>query len=557
MATKEILFGSEAKEALLIGVNKICDAVKVSLGVKGNTVAMGSKNYHDLTKDGYTITKYVNLEKDSEAIGANIIKEVAAKTVNEAGDNTTTAMVFAQAIINEGFRVIDAGSNPMSVTKGINKAVESVVNYLKEISIPIQADSPKLLQIATISANNDLEIGKYVSELVSKTGVAGVARIDESQTNETYIKFVEGLELKAGYMHPIYINNEETMSVQYDNPLILLSEEKISTEKEAIKIMTAIANMDNPRPLIIILPHLEDTALAFFFANRQRKNMPICIIRAEGYGENQKDVLHDLQAVLGGKIISDMNGFRAIDTTATYFGTCDKILVTSLNTTIIGGGGDKQILTDRIEYVRKEVANAKNDYDRNNKQERLARLEGKVGIIYVGANSDSERAEKKARVDDSIRSSQAALLEGIVAGGGVVGIRCINVLKGLKLENKDEQLGVNIIIKALEAPYLQMRSNAGFKDDNNLFKMFHVKQSKKYRTKNADISIIKELTGNFGYNFKTDVYEDLVESGVIDAKKAFRCAFQNAASVAGTLLTCNCLVVQEDEKPNYPMPQMR
>lgn len=554
MATKEILFDSEAKEALLIGVNKICNAVKVSLGVKGNTVAMGSKNYHDLTKDGYTITKYVNLEKDSEAIGANMIKEVAAKTVNEAGDNTTTAMVFAQAILNRGFKVIGNGSNPMSVAKGIDIAVENAVNYLKEISIPIKADSPKLLQIATISANNDSEIGKHVSDLVSKTGVSGVARIDESQTDETYIKFVEGLELKAGYMHPIYINNEENMSVQYDNPLILLSEEKISTEKEAIKIMTAVANMEKPRPLIIILPHLEDTALAFFYANRQRKNMPICIIRAEGYGENQKDVLHDLNAIFGGKIISDMDGIRAIDTNESYFGTCDKILVTSLNTTMLGGGGDKKVVEDRIEYVRKEVTNAKNEHDRNNKQERLARLEGKVGIIYVGANSDSERAEKKARVDDSIRSSQAALLEGIVVGGGVVGIRCIEVLKKLKLENKDEQLGVNIIIKALEAPYLQMRANAGFKDKNWFVKLL---QNHKSKRKNADISIIKQLTRNYGYNFKTDVYEDLVESGVIDATKAFRCAFQNSASVAKTLLTCNCLVVQEDEKQNYPMPQMR
>jgi chaperonin GroEL len=554
MPTKEILFNEDSKKALLTGVNKICNAVKVSLGVKGNTVAMGNQHYHDLTKDGFTIAKWVQLSDPSEAIGANIIKEVARNTVNEAGDNTTTAMVLAQAIINEGFKLIRKGANPMAVTKGINLAVSKAVDYVKSISIPIEPNSSQLTEIATISANNDKEIGAKVAELISKTGANGVARIDESQTNETYIRFVEGLELKEGYMHPVYINNEETMSAQYEKPLFLLSNEKITTDKEAIRIMTTVANMQNPRPIIIILPAIEDTALAFFFANRQKKNMPICIIRAEGYGENQKDILSDLSAVLGGKIINDMASNRAIDVDESYFGSCDKILVTSTNTTILGGGGDKQKVADRIEYVKKEVANAKNDYDRQMKEERLARLEGKVGIIYVGAKSESEMAEKKARVDDSIRSAQAALLEGIMSGGGVAGIRCATELRKLKMENKDEQLGVNIIIKALEAPYLQMRANAGFEDKKSFFGLF--KKRDKY--KNADISAIYELPLRGGYNFRTDKYEDLVESGVIDATKAFRSALQNASSVAATLLTCNCLIVQEDAPSQYPqIPQMR
>jgi len=552
MKTKEILFGEDATNAILAGVNKICDAVKVSLGVKGNTVAMGTNSYHDLTKDGYTISKYVNLSDPREAWAANVIKEVASNTVDEAGDNTTTAMVLAQAIINEGFRLIKNGSNPISITKGINKAVDAVVAKVKDIALPIKPNSEQLLQIATISANNDLEIGKHVAKLISQTGANGAARIDESQNGETYIKLVEGLELNTGWTNKLYITNQDTFSVQYENPLILLSTEKISTLEEAKKILSVrldIANktQTNP-PIILITPMIEDEPLMFFLANRTQRGLPICIIKADGYGETQKDILEDLQSVLGGKLISDVNSIRAIDTKVDYFGTCDKILVTSTNTTILGGGGDKKLVSDRIEFVRKDLANSTNDFDKKAKEQRLARLEGKVGVIYVGATSESELKEKKDRVDDSIRSSQAALLEGIVAGGGVTGIRCIPTLEKIPYDNKDEKLGISIIAKALEAPYLQMRANAGFEDKKGLAKLFQTNDS---LVKNADISAIKALPLNGGYNFKIDKYENLVESGVIDAAKAFRCALQNAASVASTLLTCKCVVVQEDIQLAY------
>lgn len=548
MPTKEILFGSAAKKALLEGVNKQCNAVKTSLGVKGNTVAMGSTAYYDLTKDGYTISKWVQLSDPAEAIGANMIKEVAKNTVNEAGDNTTTAMVLAQAIINEGFKVIGKGANPVSVTKGINLAVSKAVEYVKSISMKIEPSSKKLIEIATISANNDTEIGGKVAALVSRTGTTGIARISESQTNETYLDFVDGIELKEGYTNKKWINHEESLTVQYDNPLILLSHEKINTYQEVVKILTVVGSMAVPPPLIIILPAIEDTALAFLISNRVQRNLPVCVIRAESYGDNQRDIIEDLSVIFGGKIISDNDSSRAIDTNASYFGTCEKILVTSVNTTILGGGGDSKKVSERIEYVRKEVANSKNEYDKQNKDERLARLEGKVGIIYVGAKSDSEMAEKKARVDDSIRSAQAALLEGVVSGGGVTGIRCATELRRtLDLKNKDEQLGVSIIIKALEAPYLQMRTNAGFEDKTGIPLFIDKLFNKNRAFKNASIETVYDLPLRGGYNFKTDQYEDLVESGVIDATKAFRCALQNAASVAATLLTCNCLIVQEDE----------
>lgn len=538
MATKKILFGEEARKAIQKGVNIVGDAVKVTLGFNGRSVVIGRKRGSVITKDGYTITKEIYLTDEVEQIGADIIKRVAFKTVKEAGDNTTTSTILAQEIFNGGLEIIGKkhegrSVNSVSVKKGIDKAVLLVVEKLKSLAQKIDINSPKLKQIATISANNDESIGKIVAEAFQKTGLEGVITIDESNTGETYLKVVEGLNFEKGYISPYFMTDQSTLACQLDNPYILISEGKISTLKQIHKITEEVLKKN--RSLVIIAEDIEGEALHTLIATRMKGNAPICAIKAPGFGDNQKDTLRDIASVIGASIANDESGLRLDTLTIEHLGQAEKILITREETTIVGGKGKKHNIEERTNFIRKsiELCSPDNPYEKIQLEQRLAKLTGGVAILYVGAPTDVELSELKDRYDDAIRATRCALEEGIVAGGGVALIRCIDSLNNISCKSSDEHSGVDLIKKILEAPFNQMASNAG------------IEMTAK--------DIIK-LEGNFGYNFKTDNIEDLVESGVIDPVKSIRISLINAASVSSTLITSEAVLVQVDDAS---IPQMR
>lgn len=532
--TEDIQYGEAARESLKKGVDAVANAVKESLGVKGRNVVLGSRMGSRITKDGYSIARAIDLKDPVQCIGANIVKEVSFKTVKEAGDGTTTAMILAQAIVHEGFKNVTAGSNPMDLKRGIDKAVKSVVEHIKEYSTLIDVNSPKLEQIATISANNDNEIGKLVADVVAKTGKDGVVSIDDSKSVDTYIDVIEGLQFNVGYTSPYFINDAATLSCQLLNPAILVSQGKISTKKQIFNILEQAAKV--PKPLLIIAEEVEGEALHLLIHHKVKSQHQICVVKAPLFGDAKKDALSDIAVCVGTKVVNDETGLRSETLKLDFLGGCEKVLITKDETTILGGFGTDEDIQKRIEHVRTELDLASNDYERGVIEKRLAKLIGGIGVIYIGMASEVEMNEKRDRVDDALRASKCAIQEGIAPGGGVSLIRCIPLLNELKYDNEDERAGIRIIQKAIESPFIQMCKNAGLENK-------------------VSIRDIEEKGLNFGYNFKTDKIEDLVEAGVVDPSLVIRVALMNAASMAGTLITSEALIVRAED-PNPMLNQM-
>jgi len=534
MGTRSILYNEEARKAIKNGVDKVANAVKVTLGAKGRTVIVGHKYGSKITKDGISVARAINLEDEIEAIGANIIKEVSQNTVAQAGDGTTSAMIIAQAILHEGFKLSAAGHNTTELKSGIDKAVKAVVEQLKVISTPVDVDSDKLKQISIISANNDEEIGSKIAEAYKLTGKDGIISIDDSTTGETYIKSVEGMQFERGYISPFFVNDESTLSVQFEKPYILVCAGKISTGKEILPIFGQVVKSNNA-PFLIIAEDVVDEALGIILTNRIKGPYPICVIKSPGFGDNQIETLRDICALTGATLVNDETGVRLDTLTLEQLGKSDKVLVTKDETTIVGGAGDKNGIEARKDFIRKSIEQSPDEREQNLFRNRLAKLSGGIAILYVGASSEVELGEKKDRCDDALRATGAALEEGIVPGGGIALIRCDSILENLPFDNDGEREGIKLIRRVLSAPFRQMVENSGL---------------------DINISNILSLSQNFGYNFKTDKVEDLVESGVVDPTKVVRVALVNAASVSGVLLTSESLIVNVDD-PNQIMPQFK
>lgn len=524
--TKEILFNEEARSALKAGIDKVSDVVKLTLGAKGRNVVIGQRIGTRVTKDGVSVCSSINLKDEKEGIGANLIKNVAKKTVKEAGDGTTTAAILAQAICHEGFKMIAAGSNPMGIKKGIEKATYFVVEHIKSISENIDVNSPKLNQIATISANNDPEIGSLVSSVISKTGKDGVVSIDDSKTSETYIDVVEGLQFESGYISPYFINDASTISCLLLEPYILVSHGKLSTKKQIFSIFEKVIKAN--KPFLVIAEDVEGEALHILIHHKIKTAFPVCVVKAPLFGDMKKDALKDIATCVGANIVNDETGLRSDLMTLEHLGKSEKVLITKDETTILGGFGDQQDIDKRIEFVRKELEIANSDYERNIIEKRLAKLTGGIGVIYIGMASEVEMNERRDRIDDALRASKCAIKEGVVPGGGVSLIRCIKLLDKLEFDSDDEKAGIKIIQKAIESPFIQMCKNAGLENK-------------------ISIRDIEGKGDNFGYNFKTDKFEDLVEAGVVDPSLVIRVALTNAASMAATLLTSDAIIIQEED----------
>lgn len=533
MPTKQILFNEESRKAILKGMDIVSDAVGISLGARGKMAVIGSKGYTKTTKDGVSIARSIRLEDSIEAIGANAIKDVAQKTVLQCGDNTTTASIMTRAIYKEGAKLISAGYNSVDLKRGIDMATDKVVEYIKSISQQIDISDDKLKQIATISANNDTEIGGFVADAIQRTGKDGIVSLDTSTRGETYIEKVEGLQISASYIHPVFINNPEKLSCELINPYILVAEGKISNENDILPIFGLVANKDN-RPFLIISEYIEGNALAVLVHNKVKGNYPVCAVRAPSYGENQKRILQDIGVCVGADVASEETGLRLDKLKITNLGTAEKVIITKDETTIVGGGGEKHDIESHVLQVRNALNLSSNEKERQDNEQRLAKLLGGIGVIYVGGESELEISEKKDRYDDAVRASKCAISEGVVAGGGTTFLRCIELLNSLETSNEDEKAGVRVIQKALEVPFIQMAKNAGLEN-------------------RISISDILKGDTNWGYNFKTDKFENLYESGVLDPAMVLRVALKNAASVAGTLLTSEVLIINEDiPLPNLP-----
>lgn len=531
MPTKEILFGEESRKSIKIGVDKVANVVKTTLGAKGRNVIIGRKMSSQITKDGVTVAKSIQLEDPIEVIGADLIKKVAKKTVDQAGDGTTTSTILAQAIIYEGFKLIAAGHNPIELKKGIDNAVDAVVNGIVSMSEKVEIDSDRLNQIATVSSNNDKEIGNLVADAFKQTGKDGVITIENSQTGQTYIKVVDGMQFDRGMISPWFVINEEKLSAEFENALILVSADKISTEKEFVPFLQkAVATR---KPILIIAEDITDYALSSSIINRIKGAYPICAVKAPSYGADKYEILRDICAMTGATLVDESAGIRMDTVELKHLGNAEKVTITRDSTTIVNGGGKKEDIEGRVKYIRTALGLSSNDFEKEQLQNRLAKINGGVAVIYVGAATDIELSEKKDRVEDAMKATKCAIEEGIVVGGGVALIRCIDKLFELKYNTDDERVGIKLVQKILSSPFKQMIENAG-----------------------VDISIkeIENKNVNYGYNFKTDTFEDLVESGIIDPAKVVRVSLVNAASLAGTLLTSDALIVQSDDVPNFPMP---
>ena len=529
---KEIKFDIKAREELKKGVDQLADAVKVTLGPKGRNVILEKKfGAPQITKDGVSVAREIELEDRFQNMGAQLVKEVASKTGDDAGDGTTTATVLAQAIITTGLKNVAAGANPMDVKRGIDKAVAKVVANIKEQSVEVGDDFNKIENVARISANNDAEIGALIAEAMKKVKKEGVITVEEAKGTDTRVEVVEGMQFDRGYISPYFVTNGEKMECEMDHPYVLLFDKKISSLKDMLPILEASAQ--NGRPLLIIAEDVDGEALTALVVNRLRGSLKICAVKAPGFGDRRNEMLADIAILTGGVVISEEKGLKLEMATIDMLGTAEKITVNKENTTIVNGAGDSQAIADRVAQIKSQIEATKSTYDKEKLQERLAKLAGGVAVLYIGAPSEVEMKEKKDRVDDALSATRAAVAEGIVPGGGVAYIRAISALEGFKGSNDDETTGIEIVRRAIEEPLRQIVFNAGLEGA-------------------VIVQKVKEGNGDFGYNAHSDKFENLLESGVIDPAKVTRVALENAASIAGMFLTTECVVADKPEENPAP-----
>ncbi len=533
---KDIKFNTEARNLLKSGVDQLANAVKVTLGPKGRNVVIGRKfGAPQITKDGVSVAKEIELEDSLENAGAQLAKSVASKTGDDAGDGTTTATILAQAIVYEGLKNVAAGANPMDLKRGIDKAVNAVVDYIKENAEVVGDNYDKIEQVATVSANNDPEIGKLLADAMRQVSKDGVITIEESKTRDTNIGVVEGMQFDRGYLSGYFVTDTDKMECVMENPYILIYDKKISNIKDFLPILQPAA--ESGRPLLVIAEDVDSEALTTLVVNRLRAGLKICAVKAPGFGDRRKAMLEDIAVLTGGVVISEDKGLTLDKATLEELGTAKKVTVSKDNTTIVDGAGTKENIKERVAQLKNEIANTKSSYDKEKLQERLAKLAGGVAVLYVGANSEVEMKEKKDRVDDALCATRAAAEEGVVVGGGTTYIRAQKVLADLKGENADEQTGINIVCRAIEEPLRQIVANAGGEGA-------------------VVVDKVREGEGDYGYNARKDIYEDLRAAGVIDPAKVARVALENAASIAGMFLTTECLIVDKPEKePMMPAAQ--
>lgn len=531
---KEIKFEMDARDLLKKGVDSLADAVKVTLGPKGRNVILEKKyGAPHITKDGVTVAKEIELEDAYQNMGAQLVKEVASKTNDDAGDGTTTATVLAQSIIGVGLKNVTAGANPMDLKRGIDKAVAKVVESLKKQAVEVGDDLKKIENVAKISANGDETIGKLIAEAMQKVSKEGVITVEESKGTDTYVDVVEGMQFDRGYISPYFVTDTENMEVQFENPLILIHDKKISTIKDLLPILEK--GIQTGKPMLIIAEDIDSEALTTLVVNRLRGSLKIAAVKAPGFGDRRKEMLEDIAILTGGTVISEEKGLTLEHATLDMLGGAEKVSIDKDTTTIVNGNGDKDAIANRIGQIRMQIEKTTSDYDREKLQERLAKLAGGVAVLYVGAPSEVEMKEKKDRVNDALSATRAAVEEGTVPGGGIAYIRAIEVLEGFKGDNEDETTGIKIVKRAIEEPLRQIVANAG---------------------KEGAIVVqkVREGKGDFGYNARADRYENLYETGVIDPTKVARVALENAASIAGMFLTTECVIA--DKKEENPAPQM-
>ncbi len=536
---KQIFFDIEARNKMKKGVDTLSNAVKVTLGPKGRNVVIEKKfGAPSITKDGVTVAKEIELEDPIENMGAQMVKEVASKTADIAGDGTTTATVLAQSIISEGLKMVAAGANPMDLKRGIDKAVNKIVEHLKGQSQTVGNDSSKIQQVAAISANNDAEIGKLIAEAMKKVGKEGVITVEEARGTETTVEVVEGMQFDRGYISPYFVTNSEKMEAELENPYILIYDKKISNMKDILHILEKVAQ--GGRPLLIIAEDLEGEALATLVVNKLRGTLKVAAVKAPGFGDRRKEMLQDIAVLTKGIVISEEQGYKLENADLSYLGTAASVTIDKDNTTVVGGKGKKDDITARINQIKAQIEVTTSDYDREKLQERLAKLSGGVAVLNVGAATEVEMKEKKDRVDDALHATRAAVEEGIVPGGGVAFIRAIESLEKFKGSNEDETTGVAIVKRALEEPLRQIVENAGIEGS-------------------IVVQKVREGKADFGFNARTDEYENLLKAGVIDPTKVTRIALENAASIAGMLLTTECVVADKPKKEEphaHPAPGM-
>ncbi len=532
---KQLFFNTDARSKMKKGVDLLADAVKVTLGPKGRNVVNEKKfGAPGITKDGVSVAKEIELEDAIENMGAQMVKEVASKTADVAGDGTTTATVLAQSIINEGLRNVAAGANPMDLKRGIDKAVATVVENLKAQSQKVGNDNSKIEQVATISANNDSNIGKLIAEAMAKVGNEGVITVEEAKGTDTTVEVVEGMQFDRGYLSPYFVTNTEKMQTEFQNPYILIYDKKISTLKDILPILES--TVQSGRPLLIIAEDVDGEALATLVVNKLRGSLKIAAVKAPGFGDRRKEMLQDIAVLTGGTVISEEQGYKLENATMEYLGQAESITIDKDNTTVVGGKGEKDGITARVNQIKAQIETTTSDYDREKLQERLAKLSGGVAVLYVGAASEVEMKEKKDRVDDALHATRAAVEEGIVAGGGVAYIRAVESLEKVEGDNADETTGVQIVRRALEAPLRTIVENAGIEGS-------------------IVVQKVRDGKADFGYNARTETYENLLAAGVIDPAKVSRVALENAASIASMLLTTECVVADKPE-PKAAAPAM-
>ena len=524
---KDIKYNMDARDLLKKGVDQLANAVKVTLGPKGRNVVIEKKfGAPQITKDGVTVAKEVELENKFENTGAQLVKSVASKTGDDAGDGTTTATILTQAIVTEGLKNVTAGANPMDLKRGIDKAVAAVVAFIKEHAEQVDDNYDKIEQVATVSANNDAEIGKLLADAMRKVSKDGVITIEESKSRDTNIGVVEGMQFDRGYLSGYFMTDADKMECVMDNPYILLYDKKISNLKEFLPILQPAA--ESGRPLLVIAEDVDSEALTTLVVNRLRGGLKICAVKAPGFGDRRKAMLEDIAVLTGGVVISEEKGLKLEQATLDMLGSADKVTVNKDNTTIVNGHGEKANIQDRVAQIKNEIENTKSSYDKEKLQERLAKLAGGVAVLYVGANSEVEMKEKKDRVDDALCATRAAIEEGIVAGGGTTYIRALDALKDMKGDNADETTGIRIVERAIEEPLRQIVANAGGEGS-------------------VVVNKVREGEGDFGYNARKDVYEDMRQAGIVDPAKVERVALENAASIAGLFLTTECVLVDKPE----------
>ncbi len=532
---KDIKFDIEARDGLKRGVDALANAVKVTLGPKGRNVIIGkSFGGPNVTKDGVTVAKEIELKDPLENMGAQMVKEVASKTNDLAGDGTTTATVLAQAIVKEGLKNVAAGANPMDLKRGIDKAVEAIVADLGKQAKVVGSDSEKIKQIASISANNDEVIGELIATAFGKVGKEGVITVEEAKGTDTYVDVVEGMQFDRGYLSPYFVTNPEKMNVELENPYILLYDKKVSSLKELLPVLEPVAQ--SGKPLLIIAEDVDGEALSTLVVNKLRGALKIAAVKAPGFGDRRKAMLEDIAILTGGTVIAEESGYTLENATLEMLGTAEKITIDKDNTTIVNGAGNADLIKNRVNQIKSQMETTTSDYDKEKLQERLAKLAGGVAVLYVGAASEVEMKEKKDRVDDALHATRAAVEEGIVAGGGVALLRAKSALASIKADNSDEATGIQIVFRAVESPLRTIVENAGLEGS-------------------VVVAKVSEGTGDFGYNAKTDEYVDMLKAGIIDPKKVTRVALENAASVAGMILTTECALVEiKEENAGGGMP---